>query len=146
MPVSGGRLGVNDPPPAAMTTTLAIELRTGVGRESEARVGQALERVDALAEMQLGAEWLDLLQQPIGQLLAGDDWQAGDVVDGLFGVELGTLAARLVENIDDVRLDVDEPKLEHGEEAHRPAPMTTASVSMGDATEGELASMLIVDP
>ena len=93
MPGSGGRFGVNDPPPAAITTTLHLEHLAGVGREPEAAV-DALERFHALIEMELGAERLDLLHELVGQLLAGDDGQPGDVVDRLLGIELGALAAR----------------------------------------------------
>ena len=59
--------------------------------------------VDALAEMEGRAERLDLLQQPVGQLLAGDDRQRRNVVDRLLGIELGALAAGLVEDVDHVR-------------------------------------------
>ena len=57
-----------------------------------------------LAEMEHRLERLDLLEQPVGQLLAGADRKAGDVVDRLFWVKLGALAAGLVENIDDMGL------------------------------------------
>ena len=42
----------------------------------------------------------------------------GNVVDRLVGIELPALAAGLVEDVDDVRLDVDEPQLENRKEAN----------------------------
>ena len=42
---------------------------------------------------------------------------AGNVVDRLFGIELGALAARAVEDVDQVALQIDQPELEHGEQA-----------------------------
>jgi len=61
----------------------------------------------ALAPLQ-DHERRDLLEQPVGQLLAGDHGQPRDVVDRLLGIELGALSARAIENVDDMRLDVDE--------------------------------------
>jgi len=69
-----------------------------------------------LAEMENGIERLDLLQQAIGQLLAGDDGQAGNVIDRLFGIELCALAADLVQNVDHVRFHVEQSELEHCEQ------------------------------
>ncbi len=68
--------------------------------------------------MKLRAERLDLLHQLVGQLLPGDHGERGNVVDRFLGVKLGALAARPIENVDHMRLDVDETKLEHGEETH----------------------------
>ncbi len=100
---------------------LALEHRAHIGGQPETSV-EALERLHALVEMERGAERLDLLHEPVGQLLAGDDGEAGNVVDRLLGVELGALPARPVEDVDHMRLDVDQAKLEHGEEAHGPCP------------------------
>ena len=72
--------------------------------------------------MELGVERLDLLHEPVGQLLAGDDGEAGDVVDGLLGIELGALTAGPVENVDHVGLHVDKAELEHGKQAYGPSP------------------------
>ncbi len=101
MPGSGGRLGVNEPPPAAITTTLHSNIGAGIGGEPEAAIA-SFEALHPLIEMELGAERLDLIHQPVGQLLAGDHGQAGNVVDRLLGIELGALAAGAVENVDDV--------------------------------------------
>ena len=68
----------------------------------------------------VGLERLDLLHQGVGQAVAGDVGNAGNVVDRLLGIELGALAADLVEDVDEVRLDVEQAELEHGEQPHRP--------------------------
>ena len=67
--------------------------------------------------MELRTERLDLLHQTIGQLLAGDDGQAGNVVDRLFRIKLGALPARPVEDVDQMAFEIEQPKLEHGEQA-----------------------------
>src|SRR5262249_39841865 len=64
-------------------------------------------------------ERLDLLHQRICQALAGDVGDAGNVVDRLFRIKLGALAADLVENIDEVRLDIEQAQLEHRKQANR---------------------------
>src|SRR6185503_4443669 len=71
-------------------------------------------------EMEGRVERLDLLHQGVGEAVAGDVGNAGNVVDRLLGIELGALAADLVEDVDKVRLDVEQAELEHGEEPHRP--------------------------
>ena len=121
MPGSGGRFGVNEPPPAAITSTLHSNTVPMSVVSLNASI-EALERLDPLAEMELGAERLDLLHEPVGQLLAGHHDDAGDVVDRLLGIELGALAARPVEDVHHMRLDVEQAELEHGEEADRPCP------------------------
>ena len=69
-----------------------------------------------------GVERLDLLHQPVGQLLAGDDGQRRNVVDRLFRIEFGALAADLVEDVDEMALDVEQAQLEHGEQPARARP------------------------
>ena len=69
MPGSGGRFGVNEPPPAAITTTLRFDSVPASVVSAEAAV-EPLERLHPLVEVELGAERLDLLQQLVGQLLA----------------------------------------------------------------------------
>ena len=74
-----------------------------------------------LVEVERRPERLDLRHQRFGQALAGDLRDAGNVVDRLLGIELGALAADLVEDVDEMRLDVEQAELEHGEQA-RPGP------------------------
>ena len=45
-----------------------------------------------------------------------------NVVDRLFRIEFGALAARPVENVDQVAFHVEQAELEHGEQADRPCP------------------------
>ena len=117
MPGTGGRLGWNEPAPAATTTTRRDDLGAGIGLQLPAAVGQLLQRGRHLAEMELRIERLDLLQQPVDQLLAGDDGQAGNVVDRLFRIKLGALPARPVQDVDQMAFEVQQPQLEHGEQA-----------------------------
>ena len=67
----------------------------------------------------VGAERFDLFHQAIGKALARHLGQGGNVVDRLLGIEFGALPADLVENVDDVRLDVDEAQLKDGEQSDR---------------------------
>jgi len=69
--------------------------------------------------MELRVEWLDLFQQPVHQLLAGNDGQAGNVIDRLFGIKLGALAAWTVQNIDEVAFEIQQAQLKYGEQADR---------------------------
>ena len=48
---------------------------------------------------------------------AGDEGNAGNVVDRLFRIELGALAADLVEDVDQMRLHVEQAQFEHGEQS-----------------------------
>ena len=95
----------------------ALEHLASVGGEAKATV-DPLQRVDALIEMKLRAERLDLLHKLVGQLLAGDHGERGNVVDWLLRVKLGALTARPIENVDQMRLDIDEAELEYGEKRH----------------------------
>ena len=70
--------------------------------------------------MEGGAERRDLLEKVIGQLLAGDDGKAGNVIDRLLGIKFGALPAGFRKNVDEMRADIEEPQFEHGEQAHRP--------------------------
>ncbi len=55
MPASGGRLGVNEPPPAAITTTLVMNsLPASVFRRKRPS-GRRSSAVDALAEVECRA-------------------------------------------------------------------------------------------
>ena len=95
------------------------DLGARIGGELPAAIGQLFQRRRHLVEMELRMERLGLLHQPVGQLLAGDDGQAGNVVDRLFRIKLGALAARPVQNIDQMAFEVQQPQLEHREQADR---------------------------
>jgi hypothetical protein len=72
-----------------------------------------------LAQVQFGAEWLDLLQQPIDQFLRAADRQGRDVVNRLVGIQLGALPARRRERVEHVRLDAEQAELEDLEQPRR---------------------------
>ena len=93
------------------------DLGLGIGRQLPAAVVELLERAGHLVEMELGAEGLDLLHQPVGQFLAGDDGQAGNVVDRLLRIQLGALPARPVEDVDQMAFEVQQTQLEHREQS-----------------------------
>ena len=66
--------------------------------------------------MKNGFERGDLFHQPVGQLLTGTDWQRRNVVDRLLWIELGALAARLVEDVDKMASQIEKAQLEDGEQ------------------------------
>ena len=69
--------------------------------------------------MKRRTERLDLLHELIDQPLRRNLRDRRNVVDRLLGIELGALAADLVEDVDEVALDVEQAKLEHGEQPDR---------------------------
>src|SRR6266705_6608958 len=72
--------------------------------------------------MKLRAERLDLRQQGLDQAVPGAEGNARNVVDRLFGIELGALATDLVEDVDEMRLHVEQAKLEYREQPAGPRP------------------------
>ncbi len=103
MPGIGGLLGWNEPPPAAIDHDLGLDRRAGVGGDAEQgmlRRAQRFDALDHLAEVEGRLERMDLLAQVVDQPLAGDHGKAGNVVDRLFRIELGALAADLGQDVD----------------------------------------------
>ena len=90
-----------------------------IANEAEASVSFARQCIDALVEMKLRSERLDLLHQTVGQLLAGDDRQRWHVVDRLLGIQLGALSAGPAENVDDMTFEIEQPEFEHCEQSAR---------------------------
>src|SRR5262245_5808662 len=70
-----------------------IESGTGHRAHVKAPVVAAGELRYLLPEVKLRVEGLDLLHEPVDQLLRAADRQRRDVVDGLVGIELGALPA-----------------------------------------------------
>src|SRR5262245_12884038 len=66
--------------------------------------------------MKRRAEWLDLRHQRVAKPLAGDVRQSRDVVDRLLRIKLRALATDLVEDVEYVRLHVEQAKLEYREQ------------------------------
>ena len=119
MPGTGGRFGWNEPPPAEITTTL--HSNTWPASVLTRKPGSPIFSIVSTISLRwkVGAERLDLLHQRFGEALAGDEGNAGNVVDRLFRIELGALAADLVEDVDQMRLHVEQAQFEHGEQSAR---------------------------
>ena len=120
MPGIGGRFGWNEPPPAAMTTTLLSNTLpwSVVTRNS----GSPIFSTFSTISLRWNCAWKFLIccKQRVDQSLRAGIGDAGNVVDRLFRIKLRALAADLVENVDEVALHVEQAKLEHGEQADRP--------------------------
>ena len=98
---------------------LGQELRAPGGLDEKAAVLLLFHSGDFLAEMERGAERLDLLEQVVGQFLASTHRHCGDVVDRLVGIELDALPTGIGERIDHMGLDLQKAEFEHLEQAHR---------------------------
>jgi hypothetical protein len=96
---------------------LALEYLAAIGGDAEQGIADLLNLLHHLVEMEGRAERLDLLHQLTGEALAGDEGNSGNVVDRLFRIELGALAADLVQDVDQMRLHVQEAQFEDGEQA-----------------------------
>ena len=94
------------------------EFGAGIGFHFPFAAGQFFQPRHHLAKMKLRVEGLDLRHQLVHQLLAGDDRDAGNVVDRFFGIKLGALAAGAVEDIHQMAFQIEQPQLEHGEQAN----------------------------
>ncbi len=129
MPGIGGFFGTKLPPPAAMTTARAVISVSASVHDLEAAIGQALETLRHLTKVKGRVERLDLLQEAVGQFLSGDNGERRNVVNRLFRIELRALAARAIENVDEVRLEVEKPSSKTENRPTGPAPMMTTSVS-----------------
>src|ERR1700677_3361378 len=81
---------------------------------------QNLHSFDHLGKMKLRTEWLDLLHEIIDKLLSVDHRKAWNVVDRLLRIELRALAARFRQDVDEVRLDVEQTEFEHRKQADGP--------------------------
>ena len=64
-------------------------------------------------------ERFDLLEQIINQSLTGNDRKAGNVINGLFGIKLSALAADFRQNINQMRLDIQQSQFKHRKQADR---------------------------
>src|SRR6516165_7666874 len=99
---------------------LAFEYVVHVGRNAERRITDLLDLFHHLPQMEGRVERLDLFHQRVGQSLASHEGNARNVVDRLLRIKFGTLAADLVENVDQMRLHIEQAQLEHGEQAAGP--------------------------
>ena len=117
-PSTPRRRGWNEPRPAAITTVLREELGAGRRAQEEAAVVLASAvRTTSSPKWNTGRHRRDLLHQAVDEFLRAADGQRRDVVDRLVGIQLGTLAARVLERVDDVALDAEQAELEDLEQA-----------------------------
>jgi hypothetical protein len=61
----------------------------------------------------LSIERLSLLQQPVDQFLRTANRQGRDIVNGFFRIQLAALATRVLERINDVRMDAQQSQFEN---------------------------------
>jgi hypothetical protein len=69
--------------------------------------------------VELGVERLDLLHQAVHEFLRTANRQRRDVVDRLVRIELRALPARMLQGVDEVALDAQQPEFENLEQAGR---------------------------
>ena len=119
MPGIGGRLGWNEPPPAAITMILHSNTwpASVVTRNSGSPIFSMVSTISL--RWKVGLNGLICSISASVRPGAGDVGDAGNVVDRLFRIKLGALAADLVEDVDQVRLHVEQAELEHREQADR---------------------------
>ena len=70
-------------------------------------------------EMEDGLKRRDLLHQAVGQFLARDNGIAGNIVDRLFGIKFGALAAGTVEDVDQMAFHVEQAHFKNRKQAAR---------------------------
>ena len=79
-----------------------------------------LQRLDLLAQMQRGGKWGDLLTQALYQFGTGAGLDAGQVINGLVRIQLGTLAAQMGQGVNQMDMQALQPELEHLKHARCP--------------------------
>ena len=94
-------------------------MRAFIGRQQPAAIFTLFQRLGHLPIMKDRLERRDLFHQPVGQFLSGTNRQRRNVIDRLFRIQLGALAAGLVQNIDKVTAQVQKSQLEHRKQAAR---------------------------
>src|SRR5579885_1511352 len=107
MPAIGGFFGWNEPPPAAMITTLASNVFSASvwTRNSGCSAVPIASRPATISpKWNVGPNGLIWVGRVLTIPLAGDDRKAGNVVDRLFRIKLGALAADLWQNVDKMGL------------------------------------------
>src|SRR5690606_9468746 len=91
---------------------LGVEYFVRVGRQYERAVILLLDGIDHAVEVEFRRERRDLGHQVVGELLAGDDGEARNIVDRLFRIQLGALPAGTVENVDEMAFDIEQAEFE----------------------------------
>ncbi len=90
-----------------------MEARIQRGAQEERVIGQRLQFDHFFAEVEIGLERPDLFQQTVDQLLGAAHRQRRDVIDGFIRVKLRALAARMLEGIDEVGVNTQQPEFEY---------------------------------
>jgi hypothetical protein len=115
----GRALGLEGTATSRDDDDLGDENLVRIGLDAETSVFQLLKCGDHGRKMELRIERCDLLQEIGGEILSGDFGQTGNIIDRLFRIKLGALAAGTIENIDHMGAQIEQTKLEHGKEADR---------------------------
>ncbi len=98
---------------------LDLEDLAAIGRHAEQRIADPFDCLDHFLQVKRRPERLDLRHQRVADALSGDVWNSGNVIDRLFRIKFGALAADLVEDVDDVRLHVEQAELEYRKQSAR---------------------------
>ena len=85
-------------------------------------VFEALQGFCALPQGKPGLERRDLLQEALNQLPCEHAGVAGNIIDGLFGVNLRELATGLPQGIYQMAAHFEQAGLEYSEQADGPCP------------------------
>src|SRR5665213_270026 len=99
--------------------SLDLEYFAAVGCDAKQRIPDVLQRRHHFAEVERRTERLDLRHQRVAQPVTGDVGDAGNVVDRLFRIKLGALSADFVEDVDEMRLDVEQAQFKNGKQPDR---------------------------
>jgi hypothetical protein len=84
-------------------------------------------------------EWLDPLHQLAGQALTGRERMPGM---SLFRIELGALAADLVGDVDEMRLNVEQVQFENGKQSTQARTIISTSVLIASLISTSFGSAL----
>nr|GEU28069.1 hypothetical protein [Tanacetum cinerariifolium] len=117
---------------------LGDELGAGRGGDIEAAVVAAGDLDHFLAQVERRFERFDLLEQVVGQFLAGARWHGRDVVDRLVGIQFDALSAHRAQRIDHVGFDFQQAQFEDLEQADR-AGANDDGIGFDDADGSVLA-------
>ena len=85
----------------------------------EAIVLDGFNAFSPFAQGKSGFKRLGLLHQVVDEVAGQNIWKTRDVVDGFFGVNLGELAARLRQGIDEMAAEFEQSGFKNGEQSNR---------------------------
>ena len=120
MPESGGRLGTKLPAPAATTTTCAINFVPASVVSFQRPSASFSSAVAISLKWNCGSNGLTCSRSRLVSSWPVTMGKPRNVVDGLFRIKLGALAARPVEDVDQMAFEIEQAQLEHREQADGP--------------------------